>query len=233
MISSPCVLLSQLSDLLLLRVEGKGVSSTKMFFRWTSRLTIPLCHFETSNFLSFLLPERNVLLRLVVVLELWCVPSLLPWAHISLPSSQSSTILTPLPICPDLLASDDPTHGTVRYQSEGASWDQGLVSFNGAGHAVLKADTTKHVQGGRNSVRLHSNYVFNGGLILMDSFHMPTGCGAWPAWWANVSCLAFRLCWRAGSSSETLTDRLSFPLLNGRRDQTGPTAERLSTFPSF
>ena len=49
----------------------------------------------------------------------------------------------------------------------------------------MAVDQTKHVKGGRESVRIHSHYIFNGGLILMDSVHMPTGCGTWPAWWAN------------------------------------------------
>lgn len=25
---------------------------------------------------------------------------------------------------------------------------------------------------------------FSNGLILMDSYHLPTGCGTWPAWWS-------------------------------------------------
>lgn len=49
----------------------------------------------------------------------------------------------------------------------------------------MHVDQTKVVSGGRDSVRIHSNYIFNGGLILMDAHHMPTGCGSWPAWWAN------------------------------------------------
>lgn len=38
---------------------------------------------------------------------------------------------------------------------------------------------------GRKSVRIHSKYVFNGGLIILDAVHMPVGCGTWPAFWAN------------------------------------------------
>ena len=26
---------------------------------------------------------------------------------------------------------------------------------------------------------------FTGGMVLMDAYHMPTGCGTWPAWWQN------------------------------------------------
>lgn len=28
-------------------------------------------------------------------------------------------------------------------------------------------------------------FRFTGGLVLMDAWHMPTGCGTWPAWWMN------------------------------------------------
>ena len=26
---------------------------------------------------------------------------------------------------------------------------------------------------------------WTGGMVLMDAYHMPTGCGTWPAWWQN------------------------------------------------
>lgn len=49
----------------------------------------------------------------------------------------------------------------------------------------MKVDTTDKVSVGRKSVRIHSTYIFNGGLILIDAKHMPTGCGTWGAAWAN------------------------------------------------
>lgn len=79
----------------------------------------------------------------------------------------------------------DPTHGTVNYVDAGTAWNEGLISINGQGHAIMKVDTTQHVQGGRKSVRIHGNLVYTGGLVLMDAVHMPEGCGTWPAWWSN------------------------------------------------
>ena len=42
------------------------------------------------------------------------------------------------------------------------------------------AVTTSTVASTRKSVRIESNMVFTGGLVLMDAVHMPTGCGTWP-----------------------------------------------------
>ncbi|EIW68023.1 hypothetical protein TREMEDRAFT_57424 [Tremella mesenterica DSM 1558] len=80
---------------------------------------------------------------------------------------------------------DDPTHGTVSFQSADAAWSQGLVSVNGNGHAMMKVDTTQNVQGGRKAIRITTQRAFTGGMVLMDAYHMPTGCGTWPAWWQN------------------------------------------------
>jgi hypothetical protein len=66
-----------------------------------------------------------------------------------------------------------------------SQWNKKLISINDQKHAIMTVDQTKVVTGGRESIRIHSTYVFNGGLILMDAHHMPTGCGSWPAWWAN------------------------------------------------
>ena len=49
----------------------------------------------------------------------------------------------------------------------------------------MKVDTTQKISGNRKSVRISSKNVFNGGLLILDSVHMPTGCGTWPAWWSN------------------------------------------------
>lgn len=79
----------------------------------------------------------------------------------------------------------DPTHGTVNYVDASTAWNDGLVSINSAGNAIMKVDTTQTVTNARKSVRLHGNLVFTGGMVLMDAVHMPTGCGTWPAWWQN------------------------------------------------
>lgn len=49
----------------------------------------------------------------------------------------------------------------------------------------MSVDTTPQVSGNRASVRIQTQYSFNGGLVIMDSVHMPTGCGTWPAFWTN------------------------------------------------
>jgi hypothetical protein len=49
----------------------------------------------------------------------------------------------------------------------------------------MKVDTTPTVSSGRKSIRISNKRVWNGGMVLMDSSHMPTGCGTWPAWWQN------------------------------------------------
>ncbi|WWD17965.1 hypothetical protein CI109_102410 [Kwoniella shandongensis] len=80
---------------------------------------------------------------------------------------------------------NDPTHGTVDFQGASDAWNSGLISINDKGHAIMAVDTTQQVQGGRKAIRVHGNRVFTGGLVIMDAFHMPTGCGTWPAWWQN------------------------------------------------
>jgi len=49
----------------------------------------------------------------------------------------------------------------------------------------MSVDTTPQVSGNRASVRIQTQYSFTGGLVIMDSVHMPTGCGTWPAFWTN------------------------------------------------
>jgi len=79
----------------------------------------------------------------------------------------------------------DPTHGVVTYLSLQDAQNAGLVSINSAGHLIMKADTTPQVTTGRASVRITTQASFNGGLLIMDALHMPTGCGTWPAFWTN------------------------------------------------
>ncbi|WVW82207.1 hypothetical protein I302_104213 [Kwoniella bestiolae CBS 10118] len=80
---------------------------------------------------------------------------------------------------------NDPTHGTVDYLNRGDAWNSGLISINANKRAVMAVDTTQVVSGGRKSIRIHGNRIYTGGLIIMDAYHMPTGCGTWPAWWSN------------------------------------------------
>lgn len=56
-----------------------------------------------------------------------------------------------------------------------------LIEVNGNGNAVMRVETTPQVASTRQSVRITSKSNYNGGLFIMDSVHMPTGCGTWPA----------------------------------------------------
>lgn len=79
----------------------------------------------------------------------------------------------------------DPTNGIVQYVDQNTAFGNNLASINNAGNAIMKVETTPKVSGNRMSVRITTGYSFNGGLIVMDAVHMPTGCGIWPAWWTN------------------------------------------------
>src|SRR5260370_25292634 len=60
-----------------------------------------------------------------------------------------------------------------------------LISINSAGNAIMRVDNTSQVSGNRNSVRIQTKFSFTGALVIMDSVHMPTGFGTWPAFWTN------------------------------------------------
>jgi hypothetical protein len=51
----------------------------------------------------------------------------------------------------------------------------------------MRVETTPSVSGNRRSIRIHSKTGFNGGLVIMDAVHMPTGCGVWPYVSSNYS----------------------------------------------
>lgn len=79
----------------------------------------------------------------------------------------------------------DPTHGIVDYIDESAARSAGLLDVNSAGNTIMRVETTPTVSGNRKSIRIHSKTSFNGGLVIMDAVHMPSGCGIWPAFWSN------------------------------------------------
>ncbi|TFY66209.1 hypothetical protein EVG20_g4882 [Dentipellis fragilis] len=79
----------------------------------------------------------------------------------------------------------DPTHGTVQYVNSDDASSGNLTSINSAGNAIMRVDTTPQVSGNRKSVRIQTNFSYTGGLVVLDSVHMPTGCGTWPAFWSN------------------------------------------------
>jgi hypothetical protein len=78
----------------------------------------------------------------------------------------------------------DPTHGTVNFVDAGTAWNTGLISVTDT-QATMRVSTEQY-QDMRQSVRIHGQHTFNiNSLVVMDAEHMPTGCGTWPAWWAN------------------------------------------------
>lgn len=67
----------------------------------------------------------------------------------------------------------------------------------------MRVETTPQVANTRQSIRITSNSNYNGGLFIMDSVHMPTGCGTWPACKSDhypvLNCqLTFWLVWTNG-----------------------------------
>lgn len=79
----------------------------------------------------------------------------------------------------------DPTHGIVDYVDQSTAQSNNLISINSAGNAIMRVETTPTVQNNRKSVRIHTKRSYNGAIFIMDSVHMPTGCGTWPAFWSN------------------------------------------------
>jgi len=85
----------------------------------------------------------------------------------------------------DFFTSPDPTHGIVDFVDQNTAQSNGLLEVNAQGNAVMRVETTQTVSGNRQSVRITTQSQFNGGLVIMDSVHMPTGCGTWSAFWSN------------------------------------------------
>ncbi|THH30175.1 hypothetical protein EUX98_g4019 [Antrodiella citrinella] len=85
----------------------------------------------------------------------------------------------------DFFTGSDPTNGQVTYVDQGTAQAAGLVNINAAGHAVMSVETTPTVSATRQSVRITTQQTYTGALLIMDSVHMPTGCGTWPAFWSN------------------------------------------------
>lgn len=85
----------------------------------------------------------------------------------------------------DFFTGGDPTNGIVSFIDQGTASQNGLANVNAAGNAVMRVETTPQVQNTRQAVRITTTKSYNGGLVIMDSVHMPTGCGTWPAFWSN------------------------------------------------
>jgi beta-glucanase (GH16 family) len=104
----------------------------------------------------------------------------------------------------DFFTGADPTNGIVTYidqntavrvttfshisrDSTAVHFQQqaNLIDINSAGNAIMRVETTPQVQNTRQSVRITTQFTYTGGLVIMDSVHMPTGCGTWPAFWSD------------------------------------------------
>ncbi|TFK30713.1 endo-1,3(4)-beta-glucanase [Coprinopsis marcescibilis] len=85
----------------------------------------------------------------------------------------------------DFFTAGDPTHGIVDYIDEAAGRAAGILEINSQNHAIMRVETTPTVPTNRRSIRITTQAVFTGGLVIMDSVHMPVGCGTWPAFWTN------------------------------------------------
>ncbi|KAK0196536.1 glycoside hydrolase family 16 protein [Armillaria mellea] len=87
----------------------------------------------------------------------------------------------------------DPTNGSwfacligiVDYIDESTGRSNGLVEVNSDGHAIMRVETTGTVSANRQSIRITTESTYSKVLVILDSVHIPTGCGTWPAWWSN------------------------------------------------
>ncbi|KAL4938279.1 hypothetical protein BDV06DRAFT_231945 [Aspergillus oleicola] len=75
----------------------------------------------------------------------------------------------------------DPTNGHVSYVDRSTAESGGLISSGSS--VYMGVDHTNVAADGRQSVRLSSTQTYHHGLFIIDLGHMPTGCGAWPAFW--------------------------------------------------
>eukprot|EP00439_Symbiodinium_sp_Y106_P041969 s3579_g5.t1 len=78
----------------------------------------------------------------------------------------------------------DPTHGTVKFLDEAAAWNDKLLSISDS-RVLIRSDNTTVVPDGegRKALRIESKTRYNGGLFVVEMDHVPTACGAWPAFW--------------------------------------------------
>ncbi|KAJ7287593.1 glycoside hydrolase family 16 protein [Mycena rebaudengoi] len=80
----------------------------------------------------------------------------------------------------------DPTHGRVNYVDQATAQAKNL-SMATENSFVMRADNTNRVppaSRGRDSVRITSKAAYETSVMVLNLWHMPTGCGTWPAWWS-------------------------------------------------
>lgn len=79
--------------------------------------------------------------------------------------------------------SRDPTGGHVDFVNRSMAEDAGLVRSSSEGVFIGVDNVTVTNGTGRRSVRILSKATFDRGLFVLAARHVPTGCGAWPAFW--------------------------------------------------
>lgn len=84
----------------------------------------------------------------------------------------------------------DPTNGLVEYVDKATANSSSMAGLfaagEGAPHTVylgVGGSATIAGQTGRRSIRVSTNQTWNHALIIADIAHMPSACGAWPAFW--------------------------------------------------
>ena len=88
----------------------------------------------------------------------------------------------------NFFTAEDPTDGYVSYVSQSTALNQNYIGL--ANHSLANSSiyigvdhTDPSPNIGRESVRITSNQTWTHGLVLVDIYHIPTGCGTWPALW--------------------------------------------------
>ncbi|KAJ7132809.1 glycoside hydrolase family 16 protein [Mycena crocata] len=79
----------------------------------------------------------------------------------------------------------DPTHGRVKYVDQSTARASNL-SVASDTTFLMRADNVHVVPPadmGRKSVRISSPSAYADSVLVLDLWHMPTGCATWPAWW--------------------------------------------------
>lgn len=69
---------------------------------------------------------------------------------------------------------DDPTGGMIQYVNKKEAEQAGLIGLKN-GNAFMKIGNGNN--GIQKSVRISTKDSFTGGILMLDAYHMPTGCG--------------------------------------------------------
>ncbi|KAL7411364.1 hypothetical protein BDY24DRAFT_443256 [Mrakia frigida] len=85
----------------------------------------------------------------------------------------------------DVFNGPDPTHGAVNYVGVDESWRRGLIYIGQDGLPVMQTDSWTSLPYGtnRDSVRITTKKIYDGGLFILDFAWIPWGCSIWPAVW--------------------------------------------------